>query len=66
MARLGTYDYVLADIRLPDRGGYEVFRELRQAQLLNSEELGFGYRITSRSERLLVILNPFQGVILEF
>jgi CheY-like chemotaxis protein len=32
MARLGTYDYVLADIRLPDRAGYEVYRELRQAQ----------------------------------
>jgi CheY-like chemotaxis protein len=32
MARLGTYDYVLADIRLPDRPGYEVYRELRQAQ----------------------------------
>jgi CheY-like chemotaxis protein len=32
MARQGAYDYVLADIRLPDRGGYEVYRELRQAQ----------------------------------
>jgi len=32
MARLCTYDYVLADIRLPDRSGYEVYRELRQAQ----------------------------------
>jgi CheY-like chemotaxis protein len=32
MARLGSYDYVLADIRLPDRGGTEVYRELRQAQ----------------------------------
>jgi two-component system, sensor histidine kinase SagS len=32
MARLGTYDYVLADIRLPDRPGYDVYRELRQAQ----------------------------------
>jgi CheY-like chemotaxis protein len=32
MARLGTYDYVLADIRLPDRGGYEIFCELRRAQ----------------------------------
>jgi two-component system, sensor histidine kinase SagS len=32
MARLGTYDFVLADIRLPDRSGYEVYRELRQAQ----------------------------------
>jgi CheY-like chemotaxis protein len=32
MARLGSYDYVLADIRLPDRSGYEVYRDLRQAQ----------------------------------
>jgi CheY-like chemotaxis protein len=34
MARLGSYDYVLTDIRLPDpeRSGYEVYRELRQAQ----------------------------------
>jgi CheY-like chemotaxis protein len=32
MARLGTYDYILADIRLPDRSGYEVYRDLRQAQ----------------------------------
>jgi CheY-like chemotaxis protein len=32
MARLGTYDFVLADIRLPDRAGYEVYRDLRQAQ----------------------------------
>ncbi len=32
MARLGTYDFVLADIRLPDQSGYEVYRELRRAQ----------------------------------
>jgi CheY-like chemotaxis protein len=32
MARLGPYDYILADIRLPDRGGFDVYRELRQAQ----------------------------------
>jgi CheY-like chemotaxis protein len=32
MARMGGYDFILADIRLPDRGGYEVYRELRQAQ----------------------------------
>jgi CheY-like chemotaxis protein/GAF domain-containing protein len=32
MARLGTYDAVLADIRLPDLNGYEVFRRLRQDQ----------------------------------
>jgi CheY-like chemotaxis protein len=32
MARLGSYDFVLADIRLPDMSGYQVFTELRQAQ----------------------------------
>jgi CheY-like chemotaxis protein len=32
MARLGPYDFILADIRLPDRSGYEVYCELRQAQ----------------------------------
>jgi CheY-like chemotaxis protein/PAS domain-containing protein len=32
MAKLGTYDVVLADIRLPDLGGYEMFHRLRQAQ----------------------------------
>lgn len=34
MARLGTYDAILADIRLPDLSGYEVFRRLREAQPL--------------------------------
>jgi CheY-like chemotaxis protein len=32
MARVSTYDAILVDIRLPDVGGYEVFRGLRQAQ----------------------------------
>src|SRR5262249_46519203 len=32
MARLSAYDVILADIRLPDLGGYEVFRRLREAQ----------------------------------
>jgi CheY-like chemotaxis protein len=32
MARLSSYDAVLADIRLPDLGGYEMFRKLSQAQ----------------------------------
>ena len=32
MARLGTYDAILADIRLPDMTGYDVYRGLRQAQ----------------------------------
>lgn len=32
MARLSTYDAILADIRLPDVSGHEVFSGLRQAQ----------------------------------
>jgi CheY-like chemotaxis protein len=32
MARLGSYDAILADIRLPDVSGYEVYRRLREAQ----------------------------------
>jgi CheY-like chemotaxis protein len=32
MARLCTYDAILADIRLPDLPGYEVFQRLREAQ----------------------------------
>ncbi len=32
MARLSTYDAVLADIRLPDMNGYEFYCQVRQAQ----------------------------------
>ncbi len=32
MARLGSYDVILADIRLPDMTGYQVYRGLREAQ----------------------------------
>jgi CheY-like chemotaxis protein len=32
MARLSTYDAILADIRLPDMSGHEVYRSLREAQ----------------------------------
>jgi two-component system, sensor histidine kinase SagS len=32
MARLSTYDAILADIRLPDVDGYEVYRRLRECQ----------------------------------
>jgi CheY-like chemotaxis protein/GAF domain-containing protein len=32
MARLSAYDAILADIRLPDVSGYEVYRRLREAQ----------------------------------
>ena len=31
MAQLSSYDAMLADIRLPDMSGYEVYRLLRQA-----------------------------------
>jgi CheY-like chemotaxis protein/GAF domain-containing protein len=32
MARLSTYDAILADIRLPDLGGFETFQRLKQVQ----------------------------------
>jgi CheY-like chemotaxis protein/GAF domain-containing protein len=32
MARLSPYDVILADIRLPDMNGYDVFRQLKEAQ----------------------------------
>jgi CheY-like chemotaxis protein len=32
MARLSTYDAIVADIRLPDMPGYQVYRQLRDAQ----------------------------------
>ena len=32
MARVGTYDAILVDIRLPDLSGYEAYRQLRDAQ----------------------------------
>jgi CheY-like chemotaxis protein/GAF domain-containing protein len=45
MARLASYDAIVADIRLPDVGGYEVYRALREAQPGSSVILmaGFGY-----------------------
>jgi len=48
MARLGTYDLMLADIRLPDMNGFEVYCGLREAQpdvpvVLMS---GYGYDAT--------------------
>jgi CheY-like chemotaxis protein len=32
MARLGAYDAILTDIRLPDMGGYEMYQKMRVAQ----------------------------------
>jgi CheY-like chemotaxis protein/PAS domain-containing protein len=45
MARLCTYDTILADIRLPDLPGYEVYRRLREAQPRARVVLmtGYGY-----------------------
>src|SRR5262249_28639708 len=45
MARLGTYDAILADIRLPDVSGYEMYRRLREAQPAARVILmtGYGY-----------------------
>ena len=45
MARLNTYDAMLADIRLPDMPGFDVYRELRQVQPEARVILmtGFGY-----------------------
>ena len=31
LARLNTYDAMLADIRLPDMGGFDVYRELHRS-----------------------------------
>jgi CheY-like chemotaxis protein len=45
MARFTPYDAVLADIRLPDMAGYEIYRAIRQAQP-NARVIlmtGFGY-----------------------
>ncbi|MGF1580818.1 MAG: response regulator [Gemmataceae bacterium] len=45
MAKLGQYDAILADIRLPDLGGYEVYKGLREAQPNSNVILmtGYGY-----------------------
>lgn len=48
MAKLSRYDAMLTDIRLPDLGGYDVYRALRQAQPKAHVILmtGFGYDAT--------------------
>jgi CheY-like chemotaxis protein len=47
MARLAGYDAILADIRLPDLTGYEVYRGLREAQPSARVILmtGYGYDV---------------------
>ncbi len=48
MAKLSSYDAMLADIRLPDLSGYDVYRALRQAQPSANVILmtGYGYDAT--------------------
>ena len=68
MARLNTYDAMLADIRLPDLSGLNVYRELRQAQPDARVILmtGFGYDpshsiVKARQEGLrFVLYKPFR------
>jgi CheY-like chemotaxis protein len=68
MARLSTYDAILADIRLPDMSGYEVYRRLREAQPEARVILmtGYGYDPThalvkARQDGLRVVLfKPFR------
>ena len=68
MARLGNYDAVLADIRLPDLSGYEVYRSLREAAPRARVVLmtGYGYDPThalvkARQDGLRhVLFKPFR------
>jgi CheY-like chemotaxis protein/GAF domain-containing protein len=68
MARLGAYDAILADIRLPDISGYEVYRRLREAQPKARVILmtGYGYDPThalvkARQDGLrFVLFKPFR------
>jgi CheY-like chemotaxis protein len=48
MARLSTYDVVLADIRLPDMDGYEAYVQLREAQPQARVILMTGYGYDSK------------------
>jgi DNA-binding response OmpR family regulator len=68
MARLSTYDVILADIRLPDVPGYEIYRRLRQVQPAARVILmtAFGYDashsiVKARQEGLRSVLyKPFR------
>ncbi len=68
LAKLSTYDAMLADIRLPDMGGYEVYQALRKAQP-NSHVIlmtGYGYDashslVKARQDGLRhVLFKPFR------
>ncbi|HJT77026.1 MAG TPA: response regulator, partial [Gemmataceae bacterium] len=68
MARLGAYDAVLADIRLPDLSGYDAYRKLREAQPAARVILmtGYGYDpshaiVKARQDGLrFVLYKPFR------
>lgn len=68
MARLNSYDAILADIRLPDLSGYDAYRALRQAQPNTPVILmtGYGYDashsiVKARQDGLRTILyKPFR------
>jgi CheY-like chemotaxis protein len=68
MARLASYDAIVADIRLPDLSGYEVYRALREAQPGARVILmtGYGYDpghslVRARKEGLEhVLFKPFR------
>ena len=68
MARLSNYDAILADIRLPDLSGYDVYRRLRDAQPQANVILmtGYGYDpshaiVKARQEGLrFVLYKPFR------
>ena len=68
LARQSTYDFILADIRLPDRSGYDVYCDLRQAQpearviLMTSYGYDPSHSITkARQDGLRIVLyKPFR------
>jgi CheY-like chemotaxis protein len=68
MARLSRYDAIVADIRLPDLNGYEMYSQLRQAQPRARVVLmtGYGYDpahslVKARQEGLRhVLFKPFR------
>jgi two-component system, sensor histidine kinase SagS len=68
MARVGPYDAILVDIRLPDLVGYEAYRQLRAAQpqarmvLMTSFGYDSGHSIVkARQDGLrLVLYKPFR------
>jgi CheY-like chemotaxis protein len=68
MARLSTYDAIVADIRLPDVSGYDVYKGLRQAQPQARVILmtGYGYDaghslVKARQDGLKhVLFKPFR------